>query len=890
MMLALAGEGAAGATPTFGADFSRDTAPGKWIAPLVPEQIPPPKYSAYFNTFDKAREQIWTGRYKLGLQTLVLVKPTDQGADPVSVARLKGDALCALGRYDEAIVALSAADVINDAEASVDRAVILNDQGKPADAIALLKSVIAAHPNTLNGHYQLGRIAETIDDLNTAKPAYEWFVQPGQDYLKKWRDNPDGLFKSAADATTVGLALDRWAVLFGQYQTDSDLNQSVLDFFVKAYDSIDRRYWPAHVAAARFYVDHDDENNALQELKQAMGVNPNAPEAIELYGSIIGDFDAVDSAVAAIRAENPESVDADLMEAHNLLQQRQPMQAAVLVRQVLARRPDLLEARGMLAATEALQLHDDETKKLLADVDKISPTDAQAYLEVAEQLAAMRQYPRAEAMYKIAIERAPWWNAPRNGLGLLYTQSGDEVAALNTLNIAHNVDPFNVSTTNYLRLLDQMQSYARKESAHFIVVYDPKLDPMIPEYFNDYMESIYPVITSEYETEPKQKTIIEVFPTHDAFSVRTTGAPWIGTVGASTGRIIALVTPRSGPNTWKTYNWAQTLRHEFTHTVTLAATDNRISHWFTEGLAVYNERSPLYWSWVAPMYQAVTKDQLFNMDEVTFMFWRPKKPSDRQMAYAESFWICTYIEKTYGHEAILNMLREFKKGGLQDEVFPKVLGRSTKQFFTEFSAWAKVQVSTWGYDPASSAKYELLSEKGQELIDSAQDANIKASQLTADANKLDGADAEAKKSEAAEQKAIATKDYAGAVDVWEKIQVLRPMDQLPHQRLAGLYLRPEINQPLKAIIHLKMLHLLDQRDDRYAKRVARLYRDLGDGANAEAWGLQSVYMDPYDMDAHEILRDACEQAGDQKGLERETRVIPILKQWIEDQKKPKGAQ
>jgi tetratricopeptide (TPR) repeat protein len=841
---------AALAVPASAADFSRDTVPGKWIAPLVPEQLPVQKYAAYFNTFDKAREQVWTGRYKLALQTLKQVKPTDQGATPVAVARLTADALRPLGRDDEAMAVLSAAAVANDPNVQIDRAMILADQGRAAEAISLLRAVVKAHPESIRGHYQLGAIAETIDDVATAKAAYEWFVAPGQDYLNKWREQGEKLFKSAEDATNVGLALDRWAVLDGQYQADSELNQSVLDLFVKSYDVIDRRYWPAHVAAAKFYVDHDDENNAMQELKQALAINPNSPEAIEAYGSIVGDFDAVDGAVAAIRAENPASIPAELLEAHNLLQQRQPKQAAVVVRRVLARRPDLLAARGLLAATEALQLHDAETKKLLADVDKLSPADAQAYFEVAEQLGAMRQYPRAEAMYKIAIDRAPWWNAPRNGLGLLYTQSGDEDSARTTLDIAHTIDPFNVSTTNYLRLLDEMKSFAHKESAHFIIVYDPTLDPIIPEYFNDYMESVYAQITAEYRTEPAQKTIIEVFPTHDAFSVRTAGAPWIGTVGASTGRIIALVSPRNGPNTWKNFNWAQVLRHEFTHTVTLAATDNRISHWMTEGLAVYEERSPLYWNWIAPMYQAVTKDQLFNMDELTFMFWRPKKPNDRQMAYAQSFWVITYIEKTYGHEAILKMLEEFKKGGLQDDVFPDVLHRSTPQFFIEFSAWAKQQVATWGYDKVSSEKYDELREQGQVLI--------------------------------------AEKKYPEAVKVWEEIAKLRPMDQLPHQRLAGLYLLPQVNEPQKAIAHLKLLHLLDQRDDRYAKRVARLYRDMGDAANYEAWGLQCVYMDPYDMDAHEILRDACIENKDEKGLAREDRVIPILKQWMDDQQKPKA--
>jgi alkylation response protein AidB-like acyl-CoA dehydrogenase len=70
--------------------------------------------------------------------------------------------------------------------------------------------------------------------------------------------------------------------------------------------------------------------------------------------------------------------------------------------------------------------------EVLAQIDALSPDDARGYYEVAEQLAAMRQYPRSEAMYQVAIERAPWWTQPRNGLGLLYTQSGDDEAALLT--------------------------------------------------------------------------------------------------------------------------------------------------------------------------------------------------------------------------------------------------------------------------------------------------------------------------------------------------------------------------------------------------------------------------------------------------------------------------
>ena len=125
------------------------------------------------------------------------------------------------------------------------------------------------------------------------------------------------------------------------------------------------------------------------------------------------------------------------------------------------------------ASAAALRLHDDETAAILKQIDAIDPHNASAYFELAEHLTAMRQYPRAEAMYKIAVERAPWWSTARNGLGLLYTQSGDEDKRPASPGTAHSLDPFNLRTTNYLRLLDDLGTIRPKETANFIVMYDP---------------------------------------------------------------------------------------------------------------------------------------------------------------------------------------------------------------------------------------------------------------------------------------------------------------------------------------------------------------------------------------------------------------------------------
>jgi tetratricopeptide (TPR) repeat protein len=821
--------------------FDDRTIPDRWIKPLLPEQVPEPDYPDYDkgNFLEMARSQIWAGQYRRGLVTLTMVRR----GKPVDVALLRGAARFAIGRLDEAITTLTDPEVADVPAVQTLLARVKAAQGKYDEAAAILGTVISKNPDLIPPRYYLGVYREAQGDISGAKLAYEWFVSDPNNFLEQWRGHPK-TFTDADDVTCIGRAIDRWATLTMAFQENRPLHDTILSMFTRAYDLIDREYWPAHVAAADYFLKHDDTNSAIAELKIAVSRNPSDIESWKLIAGIHldqFDFDGVDSAVQEIREIDPNSPDADLLSARNYLLQRVPKFALPPIQRVLDRQPKNIEALGLLAGAQALLLHDDQTAAILKQVDAIDPNNALAYLEVADQLGGMRQYPRAIDMYKIAVQRAPWWSAARNGLGLLYTQSGDEEAARAVLEAAHSLDGYNARTTNYLRLLDEMAKYARKESAHFIVIYDGVLDPVIPEYFSDYLESIYPQVTGDFHFEPKVKTMIEVFPTHDAFSVRTTGAPWLATVGASTGRIIAMVAPRKGGQTMGPFNWSQVLHHEFTHTVTLGETDNRIAHWFTEGLAVQQEHSPIRWEWVPMLYSAVTKHELFNMDELTWGFIRPKRPIDRQLAYAQSSWICEYIEGAYGHDTILQMLEQFRLGKDQDQVFETALHKSQSEFFTEFEAWCQKQVAGWGYDEEATAKYGPLREEGEKLIHD--------------------------------------KDYPKAVTVFEEIAKLRPMDLLPHQRLAGLYMTKTVNEPEKAVEQLDRLAAVELGDNRFAKGAARIYRDIGNFQEAAKRALTAVYIDPYDDDAHRMLADLYEKLGDKPGLEREKRVIEELDHW-----------
>jgi tetratricopeptide (TPR) repeat protein len=819
-------------------DVEKETAPQPWVNDLVPEDLPPLKYPEYYNDVDKARAQAQGGRYRLALVTLAGAKD----ADPVEAGLIRASALSALGRNDKAIDLLSKGKLADEPRAQVMLAQLYASLGRTDDALALLKKHVEKNPDSIAGHYQLGRVYEQVGDAERAKRAYGWFVSDSQ-LLDKWRgQSGETVFDDAGNVTTVARAIDRWANLTGAFKDDPSLHNLLLNMFVKAYDVIDRGYQPAHVAAGEYYLAHDDKENATKELQAAIDANPNDVAALRLLGLIALDsfnFDGTEQVISDIRKVDRNSPIADILETRNLLQQRRPFDAVAPVQRVLAKQPKNLEALGLLAGAYSLQLEDQKSADVLKQVEALDPDNASAYYEVAEQLASMRQYPRAAEKYKVAIDRAPTWTSPRNGLGLLYTQSGDEDEARVTLDAAHNLDPFNVSTTNYLRLLDELGKFAKKETEHFVVFYDAQADPLIPEYFSEYLESIYKDVTGRFKTEPKVKTYIEVFPTHDAFSVRTTGSPWIGTVGASTGRVIALVSPRKGKLTMGTFNWANVLRHEYTHTVTLAATENRIAHWMTEGLAVTEEHSPLPWNWVPMLYNAVQNDKLFSLRNLTWGFVRPKKPSDRQLAYAQSYWICTYIEQKYGKDKILAMLDGFKRGLSEEDVFQKELGVPQDQFTVEFFAWCKEQIKTWGYDKETSKKVDALKEEGEKLLEEGK--------------------------------------HEEALPVWLEIQKLRPMDQLPHMRLASIYLR--MKKTDDAATQLKALDAAELKDNRYAKAIARIYRDAGKTDEAIKYARQAVYIDPYDDSAHETLAQLYEKSGNETGLSRERRVINALAEW-----------
>ncbi|MEL7238042.1 MAG: tetratricopeptide repeat protein, partial [Planctomycetota bacterium] len=541
----------------------------------LPEARTGANLPAYFDAADRAGADVEAGRFRLALVELGNVQ--DTRADNLRVS-----AFLALGNIEAARDAASSPSQL---------ARVAEAEGDLAEARRQLNATLGESPSNLQARRDLGRLAEEAGDMEAALDAYAWFADEG--FLQRWQRDPDSAaFERAEDVVAIAAALDRYATLTEGYRDDPRMHDVILGMFVRAYDVIDRGNTDAQLAAARFAYEKSDRKETADLLEAVLGRHPRNAAALQLLGRLSLDgynFEQVKVVVGALRATNPSSRPADLLEARSMLLQRQAALAEPMLRRVLDDDPDHLEALGLLAAMHAVRLEQPAVDEILQQVEAIDPDNASAYFIIGEQLALLRQYDRAVDMLRIAIERAPHQTAARNELGATLTQAGREAAAVAALELAVAYDPFNASSLNYLKLLEDMAGYSRIDTEHFAVRWDPDHDPadaVAAEMWAEWLDEMHEDVVRLYEWTPDQPTQIQMFPTHDRFSVRVAGDPYVGTVGACTGPVIAMVVPKGGDEALGPYDWARVLRHEYVHTITLGATDNRIWHWLTEGIAV----------------------------------------------------------------------------------------------------------------------------------------------------------------------------------------------------------------------------------------------------------------------------------------------------------------
>ena len=541
---------------------------------------------------------------------------------------------------------------------------------------------------------ELYRVRGQLDEANGA---YKWFVDYYNAHDVREAETLYYVGRAAGQYARWNRLTDQFAFLVNELYPDAL--------------AADPSFWPAHLESGLLFLEKYNEAEAQRELSAALRINPSSAEVNSALAQLAlqrFNLDEAKLAIARALEINPRSLEAHRARGDWLLANLEFEEAAEVLERARRWNGRAEATLGRLGAAYLLadgpSAQDETTRfgRLRQEVDERNPRAGEFYDTLASALGERLKFPAAEQFYREALKRMPQLIGPRTGLGMLYMRMGREDEARQLLDEAFEIDPFNVRVSNTLKVLEVLDEYETLETAHFIIKFDGSRDGILAHYVARHLEEAYPRLCAEMGFEPSEKSLFEIFSRarntdgHGWFSARMVGLPYIGTVGACVGKMVALASPTDGKTP---YNWARVVEHEFIHVINLQQTNFNIPHWYTEALAVLNEGYPRPQVWNQLLVERVPKGEMFNLDTINLGFARPKSGFDWQMAYCQAELYAEYLLKAYGEDALAQMLAAYANNLSTREALAECFGVEQEDFEQGYQQYVRDVVNKLSANP-----------------------------------------------------------------------------------------------------------------------------------------------------------------------------------------------
>lgn len=656
--------------------------------------------------FDAARKHIQLGRYEEAIEALDdLEKAGANGLEPEEIALFRYSALYAQGKRDDAEKVLIAALKVNPKSAPLhaELARLDYERGRWEEADEEVGTALKLNSDELSARLIQAHLWAERGELKQADDGYRWFVR----YYNR---------RQPKDAESL-LYVCRGASQYARWHSVTQ----IFDFCVNTLcvDALkdDKQCWQAHYLSGQLLLEKYNKAQGQPSLKSALAINPRATEVLVALGqSAIKDYDWDE---AEQRAQQALDVSPGLPAALRILAEaklyfREFDQVEKLLTDALTVNPVDQETLALVATLRLMQdgwpdlnrlkqlvSHLDHIgdlkldsptrfERIVIDVAGRNPRPGYFLTALGEQLDRFRQHSIAEPLFQQAILLMPQLSEPKTALGQLYMQTGRMDDAKKLLDEAFKADPYHVRVSNMRKVLKILDDYDTVTTEHFVIRADSKLDKLLARYMAEYLEEVYPELTSLFGYEPEQRTQIELYNTakglsaHQWFSARMVGLPWVQTIGASTGVIIAMTSPSSLE---EPLNWARVMKHEFVHILTLQQTNFNIPHWYTEALAVRSEGYPRPVEWNKLLLDRVPKGELKNLDNLSMGFIRAGNQANWNFAYCQSVLYAEYMVERFGEESLAKLLDAYRRNRTTDQAIPEVFGVDKADFEKGYRAY-----------------------------------------------------------------------------------------------------------------------------------------------------------------------------------------------------------
>ena len=738
------------------------------------------------------------------------------GPDPAAVAHATGRALLRLGRLDEA-------------------------------AQAFRQGAASGGPWALTAEVELAELLFRRGAIDEAMDRFDAFIDV--------YNAADGRL-SAADLVAVGRAVRHLG------RRTPDLFQDALRAFDEAAQTDPG--WPEPVVrAGSLFLEKYQSGAAKTEFEKILAANPRHPGALLGMAEAL-EFDGSSGAgphLARLLSVDPRHVEGRTLVAWRHLTNERAEAAAGEVAQALEVNPASLEALAALAGTHLIADDPAAMRRARARALEINPRYAELDIALADLAVRTRRYPQAVERARAAVDLDPEaWEA-WGILGMNQLRLGEIAAGREHLERAFDGDPYNPWFKNSLDLLDTFEEYELVETDNFHLFLHGSEADLLAHYLTPIAEEAYDSLSARYGVELDEPVRAELFPRSADFSVRTLGETGLGALGVSFGPVLVMDAPSARQQ--GEYNWASVFWHELAHTFHLAATDNRVPRWFSEGLAVHEQRKARA-GWghqpSIPFLQALREDRLKPVSQLNDGFMRPDYPQQVVFSYYQASLVFDLIEQRHGFDAILAFLDGYRDGKGTEELFREVLGVPVEEFDETFDDHIRTRfreplagLAEMGEAPGPNAGLQALTDHARahpgDLL-----ARLRLGSALLREGRLDAAEGEL-------QAALRIfPDHSGPGS--------------PYALLARIHReRGELESAAAALARLNGIS-----ESTYQTRLdqAAILQELGRPEEAARVLDDAVLVWPYDLDLHRRLADLHAELGDHEGAIRERRAVVAL--------------
>ncbi len=325
----------------------------------------------------------------------------------------------------------------------------------------------------------------------------------------------------------------------------------------------------------------------------------------------------------------------------------------------------------------------------------LAPQYGALYETVAHFYVITRRYREAVAALERAVALDPALWSAHGALGINLLRVNRFADARRALARAHRGAPHSAEVVNTLRLLDSLEGWERLADEGLLLRIAPEESGALAGYARRLTADAVRILGERYGYRPTEPVVVELYPHHEDFAVRTSGLPGIGILGATFGEVVVMDGP-SVRGVDDGFDWASVLWHELAHVITLGATGNRVSRWFSEGVSVFEEwqTGPARFALESgrpavplEVVEAHREERLLPIATLDEGFIRPRYRGQIAVSYVQAGLVCEFLAETHGMESLVGILAAYRDGLDTAAAVERALDLPAEELDAAFSAY-----------------------------------------------------------------------------------------------------------------------------------------------------------------------------------------------------------